>query len=62
MEKLQIVVAAMWQKNFSKIEELNISSDTFFANQLNIIVGDNLSNKIDTFTFCLSWNMEAKVA
>lgn len=33
MEKLQVLVATMGQKNFSKIEEMNISSDVIFANQ-----------------------------
>lgn len=35
MEKVQVLVATMYQQNFSKIEEMNISSDVIFANQSN---------------------------
>ena len=33
MQKLQVLVATMGQKDFSKIEEMNIASDVIFANQ-----------------------------
>ena len=36
MMKLQVLVASMHQKDFSKVEEMNISSDAIIANQADI--------------------------
>ena len=35
MGKIQVLVATMWQTDFSKIREMNITSDVIFANQSN---------------------------
>lgn len=62
MLSLQVVVATMNQKDFSKIEEMNIQSDVIFANQtdsffyIEKIVNGNMAKMVSTRTIGVGLN------